>query len=130
MRTIEHAAVASDEEVEAMLDAGCWLVGTFSILFHPDGIEKRRRRESADPGATSSWRASASRSGWSDPGLGPRLALGTDSMHGEMAYEVQTADPLRRLAAATRSSPRPRAARRRLGSSRGPGRSSPARTPT
>jgi imidazolonepropionase-like amidohydrolase len=91
VRTIEHAAVASDEEVEAMLDAGCWLVGTFSILFHPEGIEQGdggnplilENLEQARERVTERMEQILS--------SGLKLALGTDSMHGEMAYEVQTA---------------------------------------
>lgn len=91
VRTIEHAAVASEAEVEAMLDAGCWLVGTFSILFHPQGIEQgdggnplilenlKQARERVTERMEQILRS------------GLRFALGTDSMHGEMAFEIQTA---------------------------------------
>lgn len=91
VRTIEHAAVASDEEVEAMLDAGCWLVGTFSILFHPDGIE---RGDGGNPLILDNLMQARERVTERMEQIlasGLRLALGTDSMHGEMAYEVQTA---------------------------------------
>jgi imidazolonepropionase-like amidohydrolase len=91
VRTIEHAAVASDAEVEAMLDAGCWLVGTFSILFHPDGIEKG---DGGNPLILENLKLARERVSERMErilGSGLRLALGTDSMHGEMAYEVKTA---------------------------------------
>lgn len=91
VRTIEHAAVASDEEVEAMLDAGCWLVGTFSILFHPQGIEQG---DGGNPLILENLKQARERVTERMEQIlasGLRLALGTDSMHGEMAYEVQTA---------------------------------------
>jgi imidazolonepropionase-like amidohydrolase len=91
VRTIEHAAVASDEEVEAMLNAGCWLVGTFSILFHPEGIEKG---DGGNPLILENLKQARERVTERMEQIlasGLRLALGTDSMHGEMAYEVQTA---------------------------------------
>jgi imidazolonepropionase-like amidohydrolase len=91
VRTIEHAAVASDEEVEAMLDAGCWLVGTFSILFHPDGIE---RGDGGNPLILENLKIARERVSERMERIlasGLKLALGTDSMHGEMAYEVRTA---------------------------------------
>ena len=91
VRTIEHAAVASDEEVEAMLNAGCWLVGTFSILFHPEGIEQG---DGGNPLILESLKQARERVTERMEQIlasGLRLALGTDSMHGEMAYEVQTA---------------------------------------
>ena len=91
VRTIEHAAVASDEEVEAMLDAGCWLVGTFSILFHPEGIEQG---DGGNPLILENLKQARERVTERMEQIlssGLKLALGTDSMHGEMAYEVQTA---------------------------------------
>ena len=91
VRTIEHAAVASDDEVQAMLDAGCWLVGTFSILFHSDGIE---RGDGGNPLILENLRIARERVSERMETIlasGLRIALGTDSMHGHMAYEVQTA---------------------------------------
>ena len=91
IRTIEHAAVASDDEVQAMLDAGCWLVGTYSILFHPDGIE---RGDGGNPLILENLKIARERVTERMETIlasGLRLALGTDSMHGQMAFEVQTA---------------------------------------
>ncbi|MGN6870962.1 MAG: amidohydrolase family protein [Solirubrobacteraceae bacterium] len=91
IRTIEHAAMASDADVEAMLGAGCWVVGTFSILFHPDGIE---RGDADQPRVLEALELAREQVSERMPtilvsGLG--FALGTDSMHGLMAFEVQTA---------------------------------------
>ena len=91
IRTIEHAAVASDDEVQAMLDAECWLVGTFSILFHPDGIERGDRGNPLILENLELARERVSERMEQILASGLRLALGTDSMHGQMAYEVQTA---------------------------------------
>jgi len=106
IRTIEHAAVASDDEVQAMLDAGCWLVGTFSILFHPDGIELGDGGNPLIMRNLELARERVSERMEHILGSGLRLALGTDSMHGHMAYEVQTAvrfgvSPMDALLAAT-----------------------------
>jgi imidazolonepropionase-like amidohydrolase len=106
VRTIEHAAVASESEVEAMLERGCWLVATFSILFHPDGIE---RGDAGDPRILANLEDARERVAESmrrTLASGIRFALGTDSVHGRMAYEVQTAirfgvPPERALLAAT-----------------------------
>jgi len=89
-----------------MLDAGCWLVGTFAILFHPDGIE---RGDGGNPLILRNLelaREQVSQRMEQILSSGLRLALGTDSMHGHMAYEVQTAvrfgvSPLDALLAAT-----------------------------
>jgi imidazolonepropionase-like amidohydrolase len=91
VRTIEHAATATEADVEAMLDAGCWVVGTFSILFHPDGIE---RGDAGDPrvlDALERARATVSERMAALLASGVPFALGTDSMHGRMPFEVQTA---------------------------------------
>lgn len=91
VRTIEHAAVASDAEIQAMLDAGCWLVGTFSILFHPQGIEQG---DGGNPLILENLKQARERVTERMEQIlasGLRFALGTDSMHGEMAYEVHTA---------------------------------------
>ena len=91
VRTIEHAATASEEDVEAMLDAGCWMVGTFTILFHPDGIERGDAGDPAVLEALGQAREQVSERMGSILGSGLRFALGTDSMHGHMPFEVQTA---------------------------------------
>jgi imidazolonepropionase-like amidohydrolase len=91
IRTIEHAATASDDDVQAMLDAACRVVGTFTILFHPDGIE---RGDAADPRVLEALRIAREQvSARMETVLasGIPFALGTDSMHGHMAFEVQTA---------------------------------------
>jgi imidazolonepropionase-like amidohydrolase len=91
IRTIEHAATADVDDVQAMLDADCWVVGTYSILFHPDGIE---RGDAGDPRVLDALKlaretVSERMAGVLSSGL--RFALGTDSMHGMMPFEIQTA---------------------------------------
>jgi imidazolonepropionase-like amidohydrolase len=91
IRTIEHAATASDADVEAMLAAGCWVVGTYSILFHPDGIE---RGDAGDPRVLEALRIAREKVSERMETIlasGLPFALGTDSMHGLMPFEVQTA---------------------------------------
>lgn len=91
VRTIEHAALASEADVEAMLRRDCWVVATYSILFHPDGIE---RGDASNPQILDKMRAArerVARNAHQILNSGLRFALGTDSMHGHMAYEIQTA---------------------------------------
>jgi imidazolonepropionase-like amidohydrolase len=91
VRTIEHAAVATPADIEAMLKHNCWVVATYSILFRPDGIELG---DAANPAILDKVRwaretvAMASRQIFES---GLRVALGSDSMHGSMAFEIQTA---------------------------------------
>jgi imidazolonepropionase-like amidohydrolase len=91
IRTIEHAATADDADVEAMLAAGCWIVGTYSILFHPDGIERGDAHDPRVLEALRIARETVSERMETILASGIPFALGTDSMHGHMAFEVQTA---------------------------------------
>jgi imidazolonepropionase-like amidohydrolase len=91
VRTIEHAALASDADIEVMIRRNCWVIATFSILFHPEGIE---RGDASNPPILDKLRAARERVAHSAQRIftsGLRFALGTDSMHGHMAYEIQTA---------------------------------------
>jgi imidazolonepropionase-like amidohydrolase len=91
VRTIEHAALASDADIEVMMRRNCWVIATFSILFHPEGIE---RGDASNPQILDKLCAARERVAHSAQRIftsGLRFALGTDSMHGHMAYEIQTA---------------------------------------
>jgi imidazolonepropionase-like amidohydrolase len=91
VRTLEHASLASDEEIEQMIERGCWLVGTFSVIFHPDGIE---RGDGGNPAVMAALELARERVGERMPQIlasGVQLALGSDSMHGCMPFEVQKA---------------------------------------
>ena len=106
VRTIEHAAVATAEDIDCMVKYNCWVIATYSILFRPDGIElgdaanptiMEKVRWARETVAISARQVFAS---------GLQVALGTDSMHGNMAFEVQTAirfgmSPMQALLAAT-----------------------------
>jgi imidazolonepropionase-like amidohydrolase len=88
--TIEHGALLTDDDLTLMIDRRAWLIGTFSILFHPTGIEqgdahrptimdKVRRARTVVEGSFPRHLAS-----------GVRFAVGTDSMHGLMPFELET----------------------------------------
>lgn len=40
VRTIEHGALVTERQIEQIVKKDMWIIGTFSILFHPEGIEK------------------------------------------------------------------------------------------
>lgn len=91
IRTMEHAAAASAADIEVMANRGCWVVGTFTILLHPDGIE---RGDASNPQVLDKLRAARETAAESMNRIftaGLPFALGTDSMHGHMAFEVQSA---------------------------------------
>ena len=104
--TIEHAALFTDEEIALAEEHDRWIVGNFAISSHPDGI---RRGEADNPAVLAKLEeASAQRNEiWrSILESDCRVAVGTDSMHGLLHYEIQTlvdlgASPARALNAAT-----------------------------
>lgn len=89
VRTIEHGALLTPEQIRRMRDSDMWVVITSSILFHKDGIEKTdfsnpqirekvlRNREIA----------AATFGRVFEEGL--PYGVGTDSMHGLIAYEAE-----------------------------------------
>jgi len=108
VRTIEHAAVATSEEIEHMVRCNCWVIGTYSILVRPDGIEQGDASNPAIMEKVRWARETVAISARQIFDSGLRVALGSDSMHGNMAFEVQTAirfgmSPMRALLAATAS---------------------------
>ena len=107
MATIEHGALATDEDVALMIDRLAWLVCTLSILFHPDGIE---RGDASRPAIMEKVRWARGVVSERFPRIlksGVRFAVGTDSMHGQMAFELEAlvrfgVPPREALLAATR----------------------------
>jgi imidazolonepropionase-like amidohydrolase len=105
--TIEHGALASDEDVALIIDRRAWLVCTLSILFHPDGIE---RGDASRPAIMEKVRWARGVVSENFPRIlksGVRFAVGTDSMHGQMAFELEMlvrfgVPPREALLAATR----------------------------
>jgi imidazolonepropionase-like amidohydrolase len=89
VRTIEHGAFIHEKQLDEIIRRGLWIVGTFSILFHPEGIEGTdftdplirskvlRARDAAAENFARIIKSSAN------------LAIGTDSVHGEMPYEME-----------------------------------------
>jgi imidazolonepropionase-like amidohydrolase len=88
--TIEHGQLATDEDVALMIERNVHLVCTFSILFHPTGIEQGDARNSAIMAKVHAARATANQNFPHILKSGVRLAVGTDSMHGRMPFELQT----------------------------------------
>jgi imidazolonepropionase-like amidohydrolase len=89
VRTIEHAAFITERQIENVINKNAWIVGTFTILYHPDGIEHTdfsvplirekvlRAREVCAENFMRVVQSSAN------------LTLGTDSMHGYLSFEMK-----------------------------------------
>jgi imidazolonepropionase-like amidohydrolase len=104
--TIEHGALFDRELIALAAERGATVVGTFSILDHPAGIEAgdSGRPEIVGKLRESRGRVRAAWSGILDAGL--PIAVGTDSMHGCLAFDLARlvelgASPARALRAAT-----------------------------
>jgi imidazolonepropionase-like amidohydrolase len=91
VRTIEHAALASDEEIDLMVEHSCWVILTSGILFHSEGLERSDAASGAARQRLEEVRARASDRIRQIIKSGVNLALGTDSLHGELAFEVEMA---------------------------------------
>lgn len=106
IRTIEHAALATDEDLELIRDKGAWVVLTQAILLHETGIEQGDRGNAAVMERLHAARAQVSDRFRAIIASGVRYTIGTDSMHGLMSFEVARlldwgASPRNALLAAT-----------------------------
>jgi len=90
VRTIEHGALASDEDIALMIERGVWLICTFSIFMHPTGIEQGDGQRAAIMDKVRWARRVVSENFPRHLASGVRFACGTDSMHGLMPFELQT----------------------------------------
>jgi imidazolonepropionase-like amidohydrolase len=106
VRTIEHAALATDEDLALIREKGAWVVLTQGILLHPTGIEQGERERPAIMARLHEARSRAAERFRTIVGSGVRYAVGTDSMHGLLWFECAKlvewgASPAAALRAAT-----------------------------
>ena len=107
IRTIEHASMATDDDLALIRERGAWAVLTQAILLHPTGIEQGDRDNPAIMAKLRDARARAEERFRAIVASGVNLAVGTDSMHGLLPFEIQRlvdwgASPAAALLAATR----------------------------
>ena len=107
VRTIEHGALATDEDIALMIERGVWLICTFGIFMHPTGIEQGDGHRPAIMDKVRRARRVVADNFPRHLASGVRFACGTDSMHGLMPFELQTlvrfgVPPADALLAATR----------------------------
>jgi imidazolonepropionase-like amidohydrolase len=88
--TIEHGALATDEDIALMKSRGAWLICTFGIFMHPTGIEQGDGRHAAIMDKVRAARRVVDENFPRHLTSGVRFACGTDSMHGLMAFELET----------------------------------------
>jgi imidazolonepropionase-like amidohydrolase len=88
--TIEHGALATDDDIKLMIDRNVWLIGTFSIFMHPRGIEQGDGQRPAIMETLRAARAVMAERFPKHLASGVRFAVGTDAVHGAMAFELET----------------------------------------
>jgi imidazolonepropionase-like amidohydrolase len=97
--TIEHGALATDDDIALMKERNVWLVCTFSIFLHPNGIEQGDGKNPAIMEKMRWARRVVDETFPRHLASGVRFAIGTDSVHGQMPFEMAT---LVRLGVATK----------------------------
>jgi imidazolonepropionase-like amidohydrolase len=90
VRTIEHGALATDEDIALMIEHRVWLICTFAVFMHPTGIEQGDGHRTAIMDKVRQARRIVAGNFPRHLGSGVRFACGTDSMHGLMPFELQT----------------------------------------
>ena len=90
VRTIEHAALATDEDIALMIEHKAWLICTFSIFMHAHGIEQGDGHRPAIMDKVRWARRVVAENFPRHLASGVRFACGTDSVHGRMPFELQT----------------------------------------
>lgn len=88
IRTIEHANMATDDDLALIKETGAWVVLTQSILLHPTGIEQGDRHNPVVMAKLKDARAQAAERLPAIVASGVRYAVGTDSMHGLLPFEA------------------------------------------
>ena len=87
--SIEHGGLLTEENIDRAVAAGTWLVLTNTIAFHPTGIEKG---DAGNPDIIAKMkrvRETITKTFERIRTSGLRFALGTDSMHGLFAHEIE-----------------------------------------
>ena len=88
--TIEHCGLATDDDIGLMIEKRTWLICTFSIFMHATGIEQGDGREPAIMDKLRAARRVVEEAFPRHLASGVRFAVGTDSMHGLLPFELET----------------------------------------
>ena len=90
VKCIEHGSMVSEKQLNQIIDNDMWITGTFSILFHEEGIEKTDMKQDPEIKAkVIRGREIVEETFDKIIHSEAKVSLGTDSMHGLMYYEAQ-----------------------------------------
>lgn len=86
--TLEHGSLLDDELIDLARRHGVAIVGTFSILYHPAGIETGDASVPAVMAKVHEVRGQVEATWRKIVASGVTIALGSDSMHGCLAFDI------------------------------------------
>lgn len=89
VRTIEHASMATDDDLALIKEKDAWVVLTQAILLHPTGIEQGDSGNAAVMVRLHDARSQAAERLRAIVASGVRYTIGTDSMHGLLWFEAE-----------------------------------------
>lgn len=89
IRTIEHASMATDDDLALIKERDAWVVLTQAILLHPTGIEQGDKDNAAVMERLRDARSQAEERLRAIVASGVRYTIGTDSMHGLLWFEAE-----------------------------------------
>jgi imidazolonepropionase-like amidohydrolase len=89
VRTIEHATLATDDDIKLFETHQPWIVLTQSIMMHPTGIEQGDKDNPAIMAKLHAARAQASERLTAIVASKSKISIGTDSMHGLFPFEME-----------------------------------------
>jgi imidazolonepropionase-like amidohydrolase len=111
VRTLEHCAFINEAQLERVIAKNLWIVATNSILFHPNGIEQSDFKVPLIKEKVLMAREAATAGFAKVIQSGANLAIGTDAIHGQMAFEMEKmvefgASPMQAIVFGTRNAAR------------------------
>lgn len=89
VRTIEHATLATDDDIKLFETNQPWIVLTQSIMMHPTGIEQGDKDNPVIMAKLHAARAQAAERLTAIVASKSKISIGTDSMHGLFPYEME-----------------------------------------
>ena len=89
VRTLEHAAFINQQQLKRVIEKDLWIIGTFSILFHPEGIEKTDLKNNKIKKKVIEARKYIKENFQNILKSNVNFAVGTDSMHGLIKEELK-----------------------------------------
>lgn len=90
VRTIEHATLATDDDIALFEERQPWVVLTQAIMMHPTGIEQGDKDNPVIMAKLHAARAQAAERLTAIVKSSALVTVGTDSMHGLFPFELQT----------------------------------------